>query len=199
MKSLFFFSCYLLLTSTINAADQGTILLHKTNETDTEVVYALEAVAIKPELIGISTTLLLPEELSFKNYQAGIFFEEEADEVTYLISPKKNNPHELIIGIATLGQSTAQGSGSIVNLTFGKHTITSHTTPQIVDAVASGMNDGNRVNYDEILWKTENALPITGPFPLIRIFIVSTFISCIGIFYKISLYNNFSKRQEERP
>ncbi len=195
MKTFLLFILTTFLCSPAFASEQGTILLHKISETDTEVTYALEAREIKPELIGISTTLLLPEELTFKNYQAGTFFEEEADEVTYLIAPKSNNDRDLVIGIVTLGESSALGNGPIVTLIFSKLFSEISRTPQIIEAKASGVVAGKRVDYDEILWQTENTLPMTGPFSMIYIFILSAFTAFLAFFYKVSFTTSFTKRQ----
>lgn len=147
----------------IVSANQGTIFLHKTNETDNEVVFVLEAKDIQSDLIGISANLLLPDGISFKDYGEGNFFEEEAEEVTYLIAPKSNKPNELMIGIVTLGESEARGNGTIVYLTLSKASPTTTTIPQIIEAKVSGVVDQKRIDYEDVLWQVDATLPQTGP------------------------------------
>ncbi len=197
MKFLMSLFVFLLLPVAI-ASEQGTIFLHQIDETENTVTYILEAQEIKPELIGVSLTLLLPEELIFKKHEAGTFFEEEVTDVTYLIAPKSNDPQTLVIGIVTLGQSTSQGNGIIVKLVFEKSTAWAKQIPQITEAKASGIIDDRRVDYDQILWQTESILPTTGPFSLRIILIVSALTPLVVLLYKFFFHHNFQRKTREK-
>ncbi|OGC82467.1 MAG: hypothetical protein A2V81_00180 [Candidatus Abawacabacteria bacterium RBG_16_42_10] len=171
------------------------IILQKTDENDVTVVYELKAGDIQHDLIGISATLLLPDEVTFKDFVPGEYFEEETSEATYLIAPKSSDPTKLLVGIASLGESKSQGSGTIVTLHFTKTSPETSSSIQIYESSASGSVEGQRVDYNDILWHTEVVLPTTGPLEIYGIFFIS-FCAAIFLFlfYKKLFHNNLPKK-----
>ncbi|MBI4835885.1 MAG: hypothetical protein HY817_01355 [Candidatus Abawacabacteria bacterium] len=134
------------------APTQGTITLQPLSSDNlSEIKYTLEAKTISHALLGISATINLPDQLQFSHFEKGQFFERNSNNVTYLIAPKDNNPNKLLLGIATLGESKTTGSATIVTLYFKKLGASSGIT-QITDTVASGLEQGKRIDYSDIAW-----------------------------------------------
>lgn len=173
MQTLFFLICFIIypfLTSPTTYAATPGIHLQIVEESPTTLTLRLEARAINRPLIGISTGLHLPSNVKYINHTPGQFFESTKQQVTYIISPKKNDPQTVILGIASLGKTSTAEAGTIVTLHFQK------TNPNVsvanfilANSVVSGVDNNQRINYADILWSIDQTLTPVGPSLMIAI------------------------------
>lgn len=131
----------------------------------TELKYSLIAEHVTHPLIGVGATIVLPAGLEFLRFEKGNFFEQNNnDQVTYLISPKSNNPQQIILGIATLGKGQSSGDGTIATIYLKASKERSYTSIKFENTVASGIEGGKRMNYEDIHWNSvDEILARTGP------------------------------------
>lgn len=168
MSSIFYkvvigFFLVSILTRSSAYAFQNIITLHHSSETATEITMVLDAQNMTKPLIGISTTLRIPNNLTYQSYDHGQFFEQGRTQVTYLIAPKKNDPHTLVIGIASLGKPISTANGTLVTFHFSKqNTSKSTTTFALENTIVSGIQNQKRIDYPDIIWAVDSSLAKTG-------------------------------------
>lgn len=190
-----FFIAYLFLLFTLSSAQgaQEEISLHLHSESSGVLRYTLEAKNITHPLIGIGTTMVLPSGMQFVRFEKGVFFEQgKNDQVTYLIAPKNNNPQQIILGIASLGEKMSKGNGVIATLYFKTTKKSSPSAIKLEHTVASGIENGRRVDYPNIVWQiSATQLPSSGtslflPFIMLTAALVSYVLQYRGsIFSKV--------------
>lgn len=146
-----------LASGNISVIDHGTI-----NEFS---VYTLEARDLPEGIIGISATFNLTPGTKLAKYEPGKFFENNnKDQVSYLISSKKNNPQKLILGIASLGSTSNITQGTIVRLYFSSDSKNSRSNIlSMEDTLVSGLQQNKRIDYSSIQWQlVKKSLAYTG-------------------------------------
>lgn len=179
--TVYFIVCTLIVVPLTNA-DTATVHLKVAEDANTALSLSLEAEAINQPLIGISTTLHLPRNVTYTNYTPGQFFESAQQQVTYIISPKKNDPHTLVVGIASLGKTSNAKTGTIVTLHFQKtESNVSLSDFTLEKSVASGVENNQRINYTNILWSIDQTLTPVGPSLLLAISLTLLLVSPIAV------------------
>jgi len=190
----FIFIIALLMQSLLVSADVSqseiNIVLQSSNNAN-ELKYALIANNITQPLIGIGATVVLPTGMEFVRFEKGNFFEQNSnDQVTYLISPKSNNPQQVILGVASLGKNQSHGHGVIAIIYLKNFTRGASQAIKLESTVASGIENGKRVNYQEITWHiSAEKLPNTGPSLEIVFLVVCFLITGIVLGYKNSSFS----------
>lgn len=150
-------------TSPFTNAATSDIHLQVTEDSPTKLSLTLEARAISKPLIGISTVLHLPSNVKYINHTPGQFFESTKQQVSYIISPKKNDPQTIVLGIASLGKTSTAEAGTIVTLHFQKTSPNVSLTNFILaNSIASGVDNNQRINYPDILWSIDQTLTPVG-------------------------------------
>ncbi len=175
----------MLVHTPISLAEREGINLRVVENSPTKLSLSIEGTSISKALIGISATLHLPKGLTYQSYTPGQFLEADNDQITYLISPKKSDLQTIIIGIASLGKTSKAKTGSFVTLHFQK------TSPSISladlkfeKAVASGIENDQRIDYPNIPWSIDYELTAVGQ-PLQLTLLVTLLISLTLITIKI--------------
>lgn len=193
MKTIFItcfaLATFILIYAPASEATSEGIHLRVAENSPTKLSLILEGSSISKALIGISATLHLPKGINYQSYTPGQFFEKNNDQVTYLISPKKNDAQTIIIGIASLGKTSRASSGSLVTLHFQKTTATiSLQDLKLEKSVASGIENEQRIDFTEIPWSIHYGLTEAGqPLQLALLFTLLTSLIMIALKFRKKL------------